>query len=420
MPILIGVIVAMLCGYQMFFRYQRWTSDERPGVMFEYDKLTHETHEIEPGGKKDSLAHLFGPGDSRSGSDGADRPLVGELDSQTSRYVDPIDPRAEASYDDARGLTANANVESQSLGNRSGGRDQSASMDDGFVDFRGPSDDGSSDGGNLVPLNRPTSRRSTRYNDDLSNRSQAIGLENAPEPMTPIRLRGRYAPDKSDAMTSTGFRLRGRVQESRSPVIESLGDSPSAIIPLRLPNRRHSVDASIPGAGTDEDSDSSNDWMGLRPRRSVHHVPLPVVTPDEPVIHPYRHSIRDVPVPQNLVVASKAPPIPASTMLASVDDPDNGKDPAHPFAVHKVDLNQDGAREDIIQKATTGDGLIDISIVKEGREIFYGRGRQIGLLPTHNKQGWADILIRTSSNRRKVFRYDVVSGTYKLLDNPKG
>lgn len=120
---------------------------------------------------------------------------------------------------------------------------------------------------------------------------------------------------------------------------------------------------------------------------------------------------RPVPVPREVVVASSAPPVPGG-----VTTPEYG---GTPFAVRQIDLDQDGSSEEIIQNAKQSDGMLDISIVKNGREIFFGRGQQISLLPTRSR-GWADIALKLGSQTLQVFRYDVRSSTYKALENNQG
>lgn len=120
---------------------------------------------------------------------------------------------------------------------------------------------------------------------------------------------------------------------------------------------------------------------------------------------------RPVPVPREVVVASSAPPVPGG-----VNTPEYG---GTPFAVRQIDLDQDGSSEEIIQNAKQSDGMLDISIVKNGREIFFARGQQISLLPTRSR-GWADIALKLGSQTLQVFRYDVRSSTYKALENDQG
>lgn len=122
---------------------------------------------------------------------------------------------------------------------------------------------------------------------------------------------------------------------------------------------------------------------------------------------------RPVPVPREVVVASSAPPVPVAS---NVEEPTLAAESAKPFAIRQVDLNKDGSTEEIIQNADKSDGMLDISIVKNGREIFFGRGQQISLLPSSN-QGWSDIVLKMGAKTLQVFRYDPKDAAYRALDH---
>jgi len=131
--------------------------------------------------------------------------------------------------------------------------------------------------------------------------------------------------------------------------------------------------------------------------------------------HQVEQAARPVPVPREVVVASSAPPVPAS---GASEEPASiaANVASKPFAIRQIDLNKDGAKEEIIQNATQADGLLDISIVKDGREIFFGRGQQISLLPSTN-QGWSDIVLKMGVKTLQVFRYDPKDSAYRALEH---
>jgi hypothetical protein len=117
-----------------------------------------------------------------------------------------------------------------------------------------------------------------------------------------------------------------------------------------------------------------------------------------------------VPSPKNDTIASSAnPPVPMAMLAADVDDVN---DTTPPFAVRQVDLNRDGIAEEIIQNAVHPDGLLDISIVKNGREIFFGRGKQIKLLSTRSTEGWEDIGLKSAEGATRVYRYSPKESAY--------
>jgi len=128
---------------------------------------------------------------------------------------------------------------------------------------------------------------------------------------------------------------------------------------------------------------------------------------------------RPVPVPREVVVASSAPPVPIASASTGESGSEGGSDQladvSKPFAIRQVDLNKDGSTEEIIQNATQADGLLDISIVKNGKEIFFGRGQQISLLPSRSG-GWADIVLKMGARTLQVFRYDPKESAYRALD----
>jgi len=129
---------------------------------------------------------------------------------------------------------------------------------------------------------------------------------------------------------------------------------------------------------------------------------------------------KPVPVPNEVVVASSEPPVPMMLAIEDTEPQIRGIETSReerPFAVRQVDLNKDGDAEEIIQNALQSDGLLDISIVRHGREIFYGRGKQISLLPSRSHEGWADVALKDGSNKiLTVFRYNPKDAVYKAFE----
>lgn len=80
------------------------------------------------------------------------------------------------------------------------------------------------------------------------------------------------------------------------------------------------------------------------------------------------------------------------------------------------DLNRDGSQEELIQtqsKAGSKDGLMDISVLSDGRELFYGRGKKLTVLPTRSN-GWSDLQLTVSESERLRFRYNPKLDGYEL------
>lgn len=259
MPLLIGILVVLAAMYQLFFRYDNWQSDEKPGVMYERDNLTGDTKTLKAGAKVSVFARIMGKNGSSANID-----------------------TPESDVPDTRG-----------------------------------------DG------------QETRYL----------------EPLTDTEGSERY---------------------------ESTHPAPS-------------TDDTARGVNPD-----NGETVNLRDTKQVAKISQPV------------------PVPKEVVVASSAPPVPVANIASDSLEPESWNN-ARPFAVRQIDLDRDGAVEEVIQNAKQSDGMLDISIVKNGREIFYGRGKQISLLPTSNR-GWADIALKLGSQTLQVFRYNTKDDAYKMLD----
>lgn len=241
MPMLVGFLVMIAAVYQLFFRFERWSNTEKPGVMYEHDSLTGETHILQPGAKTNVFARILGSGSDRGHG------MIEAFGTNRSNFVEPA--------------------------------------------------------------------------TDLIEETTA----------------------------SDSFSPRGDNTER----------------PLNLQD-----------------------------------------------VQQVEKAARPIPTPREIVVASSAPPVPNS-----VSETENL---TGPFAVRQVDLNRDGSKEEVIQNALKHDGLLDISIVKDGREIFYGRGQQIGLLPTRNRNGWSDIVLKSSGKVINVFRYDFKTASYKPFNGSNG
>ncbi len=79
----------------------------------------------------------------------------------------------------------------------------------------------------------------------------------------------------------------------------------------------------------------------------------------------------------------------------------------------RSDLNRDGVTERVLIHQTARDGLLDISVLEGQREIFYGRGQRIHILPT-NTAGWSDIALEINPQEKLVFRYNPALSGYEV------
>jgi hypothetical protein len=79
------------------------------------------------------------------------------------------------------------------------------------------------------------------------------------------------------------------------------------------------------------------------------------------------------------------------------------------------DLNRDGQREQILRTPWAPDGLMDISVVTpNGRELFYGRGKALYVLPTA-QAGWSDLALEVGRTERVIFRYNPKASGYEVV-----
>ena len=109
-----------------------------------------------------------------------------------------------------------------------------------------------------------------------------------------------------------------------------------------------------------------------------------------------------IPAGKEVVVASNTPPVPDADLRSK------------PFSVRTVDLNLDGSSEEILQSAVGNDGLLDISILRNGQELFFARGKDISVMGSRSGGGWADIVL--NANRTpQIFRYNARVGAYQPL-----
>lgn len=84
-------------------------------------------------------------------------------------------------------------------------------------------------------------------------------------------------------------------------------------------------------------------------------------------------------------------------------------------ALEREDLSGDGAMESVLRTQTVNDGLLDISVVRGSREVFYGRGKDLVVLPTRH-QGWADLVLTGESGEKQVFRFNPSVEGYEAVD----
>lgn len=80
------------------------------------------------------------------------------------------------------------------------------------------------------------------------------------------------------------------------------------------------------------------------------------------------------------------------------------------------DFNGDGVKEQIVVSKILNDGLQDISVISNGRELFYGRGKKLTVLNSKTA-GWADLSLETTDKRPILFQYRPTEEGYVAIES---
>jgi hypothetical protein len=379
MPALAVFLIVLGAVYHLFFRFERWHNTDKPGIVYEHDNLTGETREMKPDGRStavegsDYRADVSGRilGDENGTVDDPNAPRTGNSS---------LSPEAAYSQEQASrirstdaGTTTNLWGEPLIVDNTRSEPRSTGSRRSGTTNSR--------DNGPPIPEGNEASDEETA---------------NASSNPSTLRLRPTGAPVLIQAEVRSQRRRhieRDAVAENDNEgsfvdgVGETRADETIPPVPTRATRRRIAATPEKP----DVPALKSWDW---RDESQVEKVSKPV------------------PTPRRVMMATSAPPVPVTQRLNDVR-----KVYVAPFAVQKVDLNHDGASEDVIQSAERQDGLLNISIVQNGREIFFGRGRQIALLPGRTRDGWADIALKAHGKVVGVFRYNPAQDMYTVITN---
>jgi hypothetical protein len=314
MPALVGFLILLGAMYHLFFRFDRWHSADKPGVIYEHDNLTGDTRTIQ-----------------------------------------------------ADGRDARTRVSARILGEEGGLSDDLRDGRDGLNGYG--------------PERLETGERADSRESMLNPWGEPV-VETLPDG----RSEERRASERS---SRTNRPIAGHIVRQASPQVSS------------SPGTQTAPPSSPPVPGETEPPRN-------RPSLARGHG-------DEPVLKSWdwrderqvEKASRPVPVPKAVMLAAATPPVPHRVRVENVSEVH-----AAPFAVRKIDLNRDGSNEEIIQSADGEDGLLNISIVQNGREIFFGRGRQIALLPSRTFEGWADIALKANGRVIGVFRYNPRQDAY--------
>jgi hypothetical protein len=141
-------------------------------------------------------------------------------------------------------------------------------------------------------------------------------------------------------------------------------------------------------------------------------VTRPDAAPVKAVERPPEAPRAKAPRPVEPVVESAAVPEPG----AATEGRRTGNNPVVAAAARrqqfsKQDFNRDGHPEEVIEHRHPERGVIDFSIISQGRELFYGQGEQLRVLNQHHT-GWPDLALVKPGDRVEVFRFDAQSLGY--------
>ena len=359
MPAVAVFVIVLAAVYHFCFRFERWHNTDKPGIVYEHDNLTGETRTIRPDDNK-----LAEGSDYRTDVSGR---ILGDENGTSDDINAPRNNNGQLSPE-----AAYSQEQAAARHTRNGDVNNSMNLWGEPLVVDGTT-------GNTKNSNENATANSTDPDAAAPRRDP-----NAPRLRPLVESNGQRLPVENRRRHPIAIRPE---TEEEPFVSETPPDDSIPPVPSRTYRRRV---ASIDSSKQDTPTLKSWDW---RDERQVEKV-----------------AKSSIPTPRRVMMATVAPPVPTAQRLNDVRE-------VHvaPYAVQKMDLNHDGANEDIIQSASRQDGLLDISIVQNGREIFFGRGRQIALLPGRTRDGWADIALQAHGKVIGVFRYNPAQDVYTVI-----
>jgi|GEM_PF-2869802 len=419
MPVFIGFLVVVAVLYQLFFRYEKVTDAANPNQIYKHDNLTGKNEPVDGDGGNLADIEAHKAASDRYSKDPNARP----------EDFDNVMPNSD-------GIPNGDASNSASWANQSSGTTQNS----GGYSTNNTDNSGYPVASSQAPLNGYISRSQPAAEPTYPRRRRRYQAEPmtpmsgyAPEPEQeerPVRRHRRYRDVAQEAEQSTppvpGREYHHREAEMRPLIGEH---SEEAVAPPT--RRRRHTEAQV-------DENASPPVPGVVHRVAMARVLTLPTTQAQYSGEPIRQELRKVrvidrpasmrswdwrdvsraarmgnpvPVPDTVVQDSYRPPTPTTRRVDRVADVR-----PRPYGTRKVDLDQDGSTEDIIQSAEGHDGLIDISIVKNGKEIFYGRGRQLTVLPSQSMYGWRDIALKAHGKIIGIYRYNPSENAYSALD----
>jgi len=415
MPVFIGFLVVVAVLYQLFFRYEKVTDAANPNLVYKHDNLTGKNEPVD--GDAGNLADM----EARKAA--------------SDRYLKDPNARPE-DFDNV--MPNSDGIPNGDTSNSAWGNQGTTQNSAGYSDSNNTDNSGYPVASSQAPLNgyisrsqqvpEPTYPRRRRRYYQAEPMTPMAGY--APEPeqeQRPVRRHRRYR-DIAQETESSSPPVPGRNYPRETAMQPLIGEHSEEASPVSR-RRRHTE--------TQVDENATPPVPGVVHRVAMARVLTLPTTQAQYSGEPIRRELRKVrvierpamrswdwrdvtraarmgnpvPVPDTVVQDSYRPPTPATRRVDRVADVR-----PRPFGTRKVDLDQDGLTEDIIQSAEGHDGLIDISIVKNGKEIFYGRGRQLTVLPTQSMYGWKDIALKAHGKIIGIYRYNPSENAYSALD----
>lgn len=396
MPAIIGILLVLLAGFQLFYRYDSWPSKTREGVMYERDRLTGELHVVYPGDKVgmiDRITGHYGHNADEVAEDGQ-APLITDAHRQS-----PIPEPNQNNY-------SNANLENQQNNNSANqpyysqaypqqGNYPQQQVPQGYYQQQQPQQSQAV----VYPMPQPVivTVPANTYNQSPQEARQQ---EYRPSEYRTQEYRAQEYKSQARQGETSNIQTQPRVVPIQTitttqKVIptQTIAATQKAITakPLATPAK---VVAKSPQAQTTAyqmNMVSNTSEMPLRTKHQDALVPLPGAAPTNP-----KPAFQPL-VPQT----TQAAPI---KKVATVS-------PRQATTTQALDLNRDGSDENIIQ-TPRADGHINISVVSEGKEILFGQGQQLQVLPTR-RQGWSDLAVMNTKNgQRHVYQFDPKTQSY--------
>jgi hypothetical protein len=419
MPVFVGFLVVVAVLYQLFFRYEKVTDAANPNLVYKHDNLTGKNDPVD--GDAGNLA------DIEAHKAASDRYLKDP--NARPEDFDNVMPNSDGIPNGDASNSASWKNQSSDTTQNSGGYSNNNTTDNSAYPAAS----------SQAPLNGYISRSQQAVEPTYPRRRRHYQAESmapmtgyAPEPEQEERPVRRHRRDRDIAqeIEPTSPPVPGREYHHREAAMQPLiGEHSEDAAPISR-RRRHTEDQ--------VDENAAPPVPGVVHRVAMARVLTLPTTQAQYSGEPIRQELRKVrvidrpasmrswdwrdvtraarmgnpvPVPDTVVQDSYRPPTPTTRHVDRVADVR-----PRPYGTRKVDLDQDGSTEDIIQSAEGHDGLIDISIVKNGKEIFYGRGRQLTVLPSQSMYGWKDIALKAHGKIIGIYRYNPSENAYSALD----